>query len=330
MPQLTGIERRELNVDPSRWAWHTTGSHRAPGETSGPEPGPEQIAAHYLRSAGAVTPTVATTPRASRLRQWMRSLLILATAWSIISGPVLLTAPLRQGKPGATIFMGCLIAIVAILWSVYWATRPKARRFTPPLPVPAITAPEFPLPSMTFGSPGSIGSAATPFGADEVRAGVRGEVSTARLLDLLLDIPGVNVFHGLRFPGSETADVDHAVVHGQTVYLIDSKQYRPGVYSWGADREILGPAGTRYKNHMAAARAGYEQILERGVRVHAMVVIHGDGATVGPRDLQDGVRLTGAQWALAYLGDALMAEHRSGWSEYDNSRIVGRLLLNLK
>ncbi|WAH97537.1 hypothetical protein [Arthrobacter sp. MMS18-M83] len=42
------------------------------------------------------------------------------------------------------------------------------------------------------------------------------------MLELLLRIPGTAVYHGLRFPGHQDADVDHAVALGNVVYLLDS------------------------------------------------------------------------------------------------------------
>lgn len=69
-----------------------------------------------------------------------------------------------------------------------------------------------------YGSPGGVASAVSKFGKEAVDAGVEGENRTASLLWLLLKIPGVTVFHGLRFPNSKRADVDHAVLHGSNVY----------------------------------------------------------------------------------------------------------------
>lgn len=42
------------------------------------------------------------------------------------------------------------------------------------------------------------------------------------LLNRLVIIPGLYVFHGLKSPGAKRIDIEHAVSHGSTVYLIDS------------------------------------------------------------------------------------------------------------
>jgi hypothetical protein len=54
---------------------------------------------------------------------------------------------------------------------------------------------------------------------------------TAQLLDdYLLRLPGTRVFHGLRWPGSVFADVDHAVLRGHRLVLVESKLWLPGHY----------------------------------------------------------------------------------------------------
>ncbi|SHF37320.1 nuclease-related domain-containing protein [Streptoalloteichus hindustanus] len=62
----------------------------------------------------------------------------------------------------------------------------------------------------------------------------QGERLTATLLNRYLTrLPGVRIFHGLALPGSVFADVDHAVLCGRRLVLIESKLWLPGHY--GAD-----------------------------------------------------------------------------------------------
>src|SRR5699024_5260456 len=64
----------------------------------------------------------------------------------------------------------------------------------------------------------------------------------------------VAVFHSLRFPGSTRADIDHAVLIGHELFLVDSKAWRGGAYrqesvdtivaSGGQDRHVSVPAAS--------------------------------------------------------------------------------------
>jgi len=64
----------------------------------------------------------------------------------------------------------------------------------------------------------------------QISAGIRGEYATARVLDALASQPdGPSVFHDLHIPGAG-GNIDHAVVSGTTVWLIDSKCWKPGLY----------------------------------------------------------------------------------------------------
>ncbi|MGQ0838849.1 J domain-containing protein [Actinokineospora sp.] len=74
----------------------------------------------------------------------------------------------------------------------------------------------------------------TVFGvADEEPVGER---RTAELLvDYLARLPGARVFHGLSRPGSVFADVDHAVLCGHRLVLVESKLWLPGHYEVDGD-----------------------------------------------------------------------------------------------
>jgi DnaJ domain/Nuclease-related domain len=61
--------------------------------------------------------------------------------------------------------------------------------------------------------------------------GDQAERLTAELLSKYLTrLPGARIFHGLGLPGSVFADVDHAVLCGRRLVLIESKLWLPGHY----------------------------------------------------------------------------------------------------
>jgi len=63
------------------------------------------------------------------------------------------------------------------------------------------------------------------------RMGQAGEVRMAAILDPLARPGGATVLHDLRIPiPGFTANIDHVVVSGRTVLLIDSKMWKPGFY----------------------------------------------------------------------------------------------------
>lgn len=73
----------------------------------------------------------------------------------------------------------------------------------------------------------------------------RGDVSERLTADLLATyltrLPGARIFHGLAWPGSRFADIDHAVLCGHRLVLIESKLWLPGHYA-------ANPDGTLWRN----------------------------------------------------------------------------------
>lgn len=68
-------------------------------------------------------------------------------------------------------------------------------------------------------------------GAGQVAAGARGETATGAVLNELARASEVTVLHDLRIPiPSMRLNIDHAVVAGRCVLLVDSKSWRPGFY----------------------------------------------------------------------------------------------------
>lgn len=72
----------------------------------------------------------------------------------------------------------------------------------------------------------------------QIAAGVKGEYATAKVLNALAARPnGPSVFHDLHIPGAG-GNIDHAVVSGSTVWLLDSKHWKPGIY-WRAGSKVF-------------------------------------------------------------------------------------------
>ena len=98
---------------------------------------------------------------------------------------------------------------------------------------------------------------------------------------LVEEFPFVRVFHGLCFtPGVEGADVDHAVLIGDRLFLVDAKNWGFGSYSWGVtsdnakvvlrDGEFWTPGVVRMD---VAARKWSEFLNRNGVVVDVSALI---------------------------------------------------------
>lgn len=104
------------------------------------------------------------------------------------------------------------------------------------VPIRASSLPKWMKYSKVFGMAGQVGEATVKFGFTAAKAGEEGEVRTAEMLEPLLRIPGTRIFHGMQWPGSRHADVDHIVVNGNKIVLIDSKL-------WSGIRHSFNPRG---------------------------------------------------------------------------------------
>jgi curved DNA-binding protein CbpA len=56
------------------------------------------------------------------------------------------------------------------------------------------------------------------------------QLTAALLAKYLTCLPGARIFHGVAWPGSVFADIDHAVLCGRRLVLIESKTWLPGHY----------------------------------------------------------------------------------------------------
>lgn len=286
---------------------------------------------HWYRVHGRVRPNPTAQYRSTQRRIARKSALLLALVlaavvlampviyWSAVLAHVSLyqTAPLTLG----VLIFGTTL-IIAIL--VAWVSAAREAREN------AVT---HDYSGRIFGAPGSVLAAAGRFGQGRVEAGARGEGSTALLLELLLRIPGTTVYHGLRFPGHDRSDVDHAVAFGNIVYLLDSKLYRWGQYEWQAagtkDLIVRSDGYGRGKaNWMHVAAEGYRALLGPQVEVIPIVMVHGRSTCVGPRSISShGVHMLTAQNAMERIGDAITASF-GFWQ--DNPAVRDALLNKVK
>ena len=131
----------------------------------------------------------------------------------------------------------------------------------------------------------------TVFGRPGVERDELAERLTAELLRAYLTrLPGARIFHGLALPGSVFADVDHAVLCGKRLVLIESKLWLPGHYETGADGRLLrnGRAFRGGGSGLAESLAAYRDLLP-GVALRGAMIVYpsrsGDLTTADPGDL---------------------------------------------
>lgn len=128
------------------------------------------------------------------------------------------------------------------------------------------------------------------------------------LLNKLVKIPGVYVFHGLKSPGTKRIDVEHAVSHGNTVYLTDSWFDWPANYSWylNAKGKAITSKGDDGHRHTQIADAAdrYRAALGPDVNVVPIIAVVSGTASIGAeRWSPRGVGLFTADELLGFIGD---------------------------
>ena len=130
-----------------------------------------------------------------------------------------------------------------------------------------------------YGTPGASLAKATTMAHDAVQAGLQGERTTATILNAI--DADVHVFHSLRVPGFASGDVDHAVVTGNKLVLIDSKQWKAGFY-WSLGGRVFR-GRHRYKPAEKRTFAAASKAFGAKFKVSkALVVVH----TRGPVSLR--------------------------------------------
>jgi hypothetical protein len=104
-----------------------------------------------------------------------------------------------------------------------------------------------------------------------------GERLTARLLaEYVAPLPGARIFHGLAWPDSVFADVDHAVLRGHRLVLIESKMWLPGHYTadetgsvWRNGHPFRGGGALRLADGVDA----YRELLP-GIEVRGALLVY--------------------------------------------------------
>lgn len=171
----------------------------------------------------------------------------------------------------------CLLATVltAGFWFVvamlpkWWTTR---KRPAPPAVLASAYLSEEIISRTVHGVPGR-GLSVGRFG-ERAEIGAEGERRTARLVtkSVLPGIPSARLINGLRWPGSEHADLDHAVIAGNRIALIDSKMWADGAYWW--DNKQLYRDGRELEALRLGAGVEAIRAVYQGYVVEGWVVLH--------------------------------------------------------
>lgn len=231
--------------------------------------------------------------RIGRSRNWIKWLVgagIALTAWEMVTRSV----DIPEG--GLRILAAVFVAgTVFKFMDRYWPWVSVSRR----------TAGQ-----RVFGRAGeSLTKGWVPFTRDAVEKGVEGERRTALALEALLRIPGTRIVHGLKFPGSRVADVDHAVLNGDRVVFIDSKFWMPGHYRWDGPSALLVRAPRRTERRTVHMDTVLQHPRIRAVapNVACRIILHPSrpGAITFAPDGQvspDGIHATTVQDGVESIG----------------------------
>jgi hypothetical protein len=128
--------------------------------------------------------------------------------------------------------------------------------------------------AVVFGTPAASLKSGQSWAKNDavIKHGAAGELKTALLLNRLPD--GFIVFHDLRMPMKNiTANIDHVVLAGNQLILIDSKAWAGGIY-WsfrGTNFRGLKRADHISKKTMQMGEKSFAALL-RGTRIHRSVV----------------------------------------------------------
>lgn len=142
-----------------------------------------------------------------------------------------------------------------------------------------------------YGEPGAgLGKAVKMFGEAKVAAGVLGEQESCRVLaqEFRNSNSPVALVNSIQFAGSKTADVDHALISGKNVFLIDSKKYRDGTYMATSSNTIAVKSTDgrirKKRVRMDSALENYRKILPGARFPKAYVMIHSKGDVI-PKEI---------------------------------------------
>ncbi|MGW9550677.1 nuclease-related domain-containing protein [Citricoccus zhacaiensis] len=155
---------------------------------------------------------------------------LVATAYTPDAYPVLMTATVLW------------TAATSYMWFLFSKGKTHPRllptwtriRYVDPEDVPASIRDQ-----RIHGTAGDLSSARGKFSDANIAAGEAGEKSTAKLMEAVAEIPGVRVFHGMHWPGSDSADIDHVIVHGTHMAVVDSKSWAGVHHKMAEDAQVV-------------------------------------------------------------------------------------------
>lgn len=269
----------------------------------------------HLRDLPARTPDPATRDKARRLSQALREEFSVEVAYQRVDrermpaarahfeyeralAPIALTAE-RNAAIAVTLLVsfglvglvtsgfrfafGAILAALVITWFALKLVRrlvmSRHRR-------PAVSL-ESPVSVVPFSASGTVGGnlagATGEFGQANVDLGTAGEIRTARLLDSsLAGITRTAVFHSLRFPGLDRADVDHAVLidtaTGPILIVVDSKAWKPGHWVQFSGAEVRYDDSDEVRKSLMPLAVS--KFAAEGFASRAMTVIHASSGAV--------------------------------------------------
>lgn len=123
---------------------------------------------------------------------------------------------------------------------------------------------------------GNLTGGGGPFSAANTEKGRKGEILTAQLISTFQEIPGVRTVHSIDFPGFKDADIDHVLLCGRHMVLVDAKNWAGGHYRWINDevhaRFPNGNTATRDRPMVYALEKMRKEFPT--LRVSAVIVAH--------------------------------------------------------
>lgn len=151
---------------------------------------------------------------------------------------------------------------------------------------------------------GNGGAASWAANAGVAKAGQDGEVRTARILNPLSSDGGATILHDLNMPvAGIKANIDHIVVSGSTITILDSKTWKPGFFWTMGGKTRRGGKSFPYgdKKTMTMAAQSIERYLNAegvtGFNIAESVVI------VWPTNDRNKLSL----WAMRFPGAKLIS-----------------------
>lgn len=123
--------------------------------------------------------------------------------------------------------------------------------------------------------------------AASTEQGQAGEAKcAARIAELAEQYPGITLINSVKVPGLERADIDHVLIHGNSVVTIDSKHFSGDTYTWYDEKIVPFPpvaveTAKRSASVMPLANEKVDALIPDGTDLYSMVwVYHPDGDEV--------------------------------------------------